>query len=196
MNWLKPRTNDLLDNVMTDNKIDPESPMPPSQKRALKSDAKKNFNPNYVRPKKKSKKPYIFGSIAFLIVGLIILMMMPAKGSIRFGLCKTFLELNDPYPQFLEWVSLQESGLAVILDYNRTDAFGARTLNQIRCIFKNDEKTGALYLERVNVNRDAISPLEDKIYIDRFNTGITAILKNPPDLTYPRGMPENIKNYR
>ena len=166
-----------------------------AEKRELKTNIKGQYNPNYVRPKKKSIKKYIFGFVGFLILSIIILAMIPAKGSIRFGLCKTFLELNDPYPQFLEWVTLQESGLGVILDYNRTDAFGGRTLNQIRCIFNQDEK-GALYLERVNINRDRVSPLEDKLIIDRFNAGIKAIIANPPDLTYPAGMPANVKNYR
>jgi hypothetical protein len=169
---------------------------PNIQKRNLKSSAAKHYDQNYV-PKKKKKpfKRYIIGFIAFIFIGFIYLLSIPAEGSIRYGLCKNFVELNDPFPQFLEWVMVKEAGLAVILDYNRTDAFGQRSLNQIRCFFKEDQ-TGNLLLERVTINRDKNHPKGVPENIDRFNKGISAILAHPPSLILPTGLPENVKDYR
>jgi hypothetical protein len=168
---------------------------PAVAKRKLKSQETKNYNPNYIVPKKKPFKRYVFGGIGGLILLLIGLSFMPPYGTIRFGLCKTFVELNDPYPQFLEWVTAQESGMAVIIDYNRTDAFGQRTLNQIRCFFKEDPKTG-LMLERININGDNEFPQEAKEYIDRFNIGIPSLIKTQPSLIMPRGQTTDVKNFR
>jgi hypothetical protein len=178
--------------------IDPKqfsTAAPKVSKRSLKSEATKNYNANYILPKKKPFKRYIFGGILILILLLIGLLSIPPYGTVRYGLCKTFVELNDPYPQFLEWVSAQEKGMAVIIDYNRTDAFGQRTLNQIRCFFKEDEKKG-LMLERININGDNEFPQEGKEYIDRFNIGIPALLKTQPSLVMPRGQTGDVKDYR
>ncbi len=168
---------------------------PAVQKRALKTEAVKNYNQNFVKPRKKPIKRYIFSGIGIFFLLLIGLMFVPPYGTIRYGLCKTFVELNDPYPQFLEWVTAQESGMAVIIDYNRTDAFGQRSLNQIRCFFKEDPKKGLL-LERVNINGDNQLPQEAREYIDRFNIGIPALLKNKPSLIMPRGQTTDVRNFR
>ncbi len=168
---------------------------PAVKKRALKTDAVKNYDQNFVVKKKKPFKRYVFGGIGILFAFIITLILMPPYGTIRFGLCKTFVELNDPYPQFLEWVTAQESGMAVIIDYNRTDAFGQRTLNQIRCFFKDDPKAG-LMLERININGDNEFPQEAKPYIGRFNVGIPALIKTQPSLIMPRGQTTDVKNFR
>lgn len=170
--------------------IDPNAP-----KRKLKTESAKNFNANYVRPKKRSKKPFIIGGVIFMVIALIIISLIPKKGGIYYGLCKSFVELNDPYPQSLEWVMAYESGTAVILDYNKTDAFGARTLNQIRCFFK-DGGNNKIELDRVKVNGKTDAPLGNQTNIDRFNRGIIALIKHPPDLTLPSGLPQNVKDYK
>ncbi len=179
--------------------IDPSSessPISPNvQKRNLKSSATKHYNQNYVRPKKKPIKRYIIGGCVTILIGFIYLLSIPAQGSIRYGLCKTFVEMNDPFPQFLEWVMVQEAGLAVILDYNRTDAFGQRSLNQIRCFFKEDE-LGNISLERISLNRDKNHPQNAPENIARFNKGIAAILAYPPTLILPTGFPADVKDYR
>ncbi len=172
-----------------------KSAEPAVAKRKLKSEAVKNYDQNFVVPKKKPFKRYVIGIGAVLFAFIITLMLMPPYGTIRFGLCKSFVELNDPYPQFLEWVTAQESGMAVIIDYNRTDAFGQRTLNQIRCFFKEDPKKGLL-LDRVNINGDNEFPQEGKDYVDRFNMGVLSLLQNQPSVIRPRGQTTDVKNFR
>ena len=171
------------------------SAKPAVSKRGLKSDAVKNYDQNFVVPKKKPVKRYVFGGLGALILFFIIAMMMPPYGTIRYGLCKSFVELNDPYPAFLEWVTAQEAGMAVIIDYNRTDAFGQRTLNQIRCFFKEDPKRGLL-LERININGDNEFPQEAPEFVERFNIGIPALIKNQPSLIMPRGQVSDVHNFR
>lgn len=168
---------------------------PAVQKRALKSARVKNYDQNLVKPQKRRVKKWVWGGVGAAVIFLIMLAVMPPYGTIRFGLCKSFVELNDPYPAFLEWVTAQEAGMAVIIDYNRTDAFGQRTLNQIRCFFKEDPKRG-LMLDRVNINGDNEFPQESKEYIDRFNVGIPSLLENQPSLIMPDGQVHDVHNFR
>lgn len=169
---------------------------PEVKKRALKTDAVKNYDQNYVRPKRKrSKKFYTFLIIGGLVIALIILSLIPPYGTMKYGLCKTFVELNDPYPKFLEWVGASESDTGAIIDYNRIDAFGQRTLNQIRCKFDTNA-AGQLKLIKVNINGKNEYPQETQPYLDRFNTGIPALYNDQPSLVMPRGLPSDVKDYR
>ena len=163
-----------------------------TSKRALKSAPRKGGVAPLKKQKRRKKWLMIGGSAVVLF--FLAVFLTPPFGSIRYGICKTYVELNDPYPQSLQFVQAEEIGTAVILDYNRIDSFGQRTLNQIRCIFNEDPRI--VLLTRIDVNgRNEKSPLESEDLIKKFNTGIPALIARNPSLVLPDGLPRNIKDY-
>lgn len=184
---------------MAGNKADKNSSeAKPVKKRALRTSARKDVkNGKTPQPKKRvsRKKKIIFGVVG-VVIFLIILAGMPRTGTIRYGLCKTFIELNDPYPESLEFVQAVEDGNNVFVDYIKVDGFGQRTLNQTRCFFKDDPVTH-FKLDRVDVNGKNSKPAqEDPAVIAKFNAGILALIANKPDLTLPYGLPEDIEDFK
>ena len=162
------------------------------QKRTLKSTPRKDGVPPLKKPK--SKKKWFWGLGAAIVVFLAAAILTPKIGTVRYGICKTFVELHDPYPQSLEFVQSEEIGSVVILDYNRVDSFGQRSLNQIRCFFTDDPIP---MLKKVNVNgKGVVVPQEDPEVVKEFNVGIPALMKDKPSLIMPKGLPDDIKNFR
>lgn len=171
---------------------DPSPKTPNVEKRKLKSTRRKGG----VAPlqKGKSRAKWIWGSVIGLVILIVIVALTPPFGTARFGICKIFVEMSDPYPEFLEFVQAYEEDVMVVLDYNRTDSFGQRSLNQIRCIFKSDDP---YLLSRVDINgRSRKYGVEEPAYIDKFNKGVPSILANSPSLKLPPGLAEEIKDYR
>ncbi len=146
-----------------------------------------------LKKKTSKKRGWVWGG-GFILV-LIILGLMPRQGSLNFGLCKAFIELNETYPQSVEYVAAEDMAEVQRVSYIRVDPFGQRTFNTIVCRFKTFDD-GRLILERVNINGDRAYPQEDPANVARFNRGISALIANPPDVTLPEGLPANIKDYR
>ncbi len=166
---------------------------PPPKKRELKSAPRKDG----VQPLKKTKKSrkWIWISLSIVVVLILIGIFTPPYGTIRYGICREFVELHDPYPASIEFVQATEEDTLVTLDYNRIDTFGQRTLNQIKCYFGKDTNTYPLI--KVDVNGKATKvPQEDPEVVKQFNQSIPAIISNPPSLVMPKGLSEDIKKYR
>lgn len=164
------------------------------RKRELKSVKRKDGVPILQKPKKKSRKWWWIGG-GFTVAFFAAVFLTPKIGTIHYGICKTYLELHEPYPSYLEYVQGYDSGNLVVIDYNRIDSFGQRSLNQIRCIFKSEGDVNEI--SRIDVNgKTNIHPMESQDEIDKFNRGIPAILQNPPSLIMPDGLPDDIKEYR
>ncbi|PZP55069.1 MAG: hypothetical protein DI586_07985 [Micavibrio aeruginosavorus] len=183
-----------------DQEIKPQLPKKKSakpadlRKRELKSTKREGGVPILEKKKKKSKKWWWIGG-GVVVAFFAAVFLTPRIGTIHYGICKTYLELHDPYPEFLEYVQSYESGNLVVIDYNRTDGFGQRTLNQIRCVFKKEGNTNEI--ARIDVNGKAnIYEMESEAMIKKFNLGIMAILTNKPSLVMPKGFPEDIKDYK
>ncbi len=181
---------DSQDNLPAKKK--PVRPADP-RKRELKSAKRKGGVP-ILEKKNKSKKWWWIGG-GFVIAFFAAVFLTPRIGTIHYGICKTYLELHDPYPEFLEYVQGYDDGTLVVIDYNRTDGFGQRTLNQIRCVFKTEGNINEI--SRIDVNgKSNIYEMEDPKQVEKFNLGISAILKNKPSLMMPKGFPEDIKDYK
>lgn len=166
---------------------------PEVRKRELKSAKRKEGVPVLKKKAKRSKKWWWIGGV-FFAAFITAALLVPRMGTIRYGICKTYIELHDPYPESLEFMQASEEGNLVIIDYNRTDSFGQRTLNQLRCVF--DPAPNSVALMRVDWNGKAKSPIEDPAEVKKFNKGIPALLQTKPDLTMPRGLEEDVKDYR
>lgn len=138
--------------------------------------------------KKKAQKKKKFGPIAKTITGVALFIALivfwgfqKPMGTPRYGVCRTFIELQLPYPETLQINTAEESALAVRIYFSHIDAFGSSRLNMIECEYKTDPRLG-LILAEVHINRQPI-PQEE---LTMFNFTVGFILANPPDLTLPR----------
>lgn len=119
----------------------------------------------------------------------------PIEGTILYGVCKTYVERHELYPQNLMFMGAEELGDIVRINYRSTNSFGMESFNYIECKFRKDEKLG-LALDSVDINREKKYPRESKEAVEKFNIGIPAILKNPPNLAYPPRIPASIREYK
>ncbi len=147
------------------------------------------------KPKKKKSKLlwYILGGLGFL--WFLHWGFSPKEGTILYGICKTYIERNESYPQNLQFLGVEELGEVVRINYRAVDPFGIETLNYVECKFRDDEKYG-IALDSVDINREKKYPREDKAEIERFNAGIPSLLQNRPDLAYPPALPTDIREYK
>jgi len=144
--------------------------------------------------RKKRKKQLIIGSIAAVILFLsysIWNMFQPYKGSVFYGVCKTFLELYVPYPETLRLSVVDEVGTYVRIWYAHTDSFGSYRLEPMVCHFEQDETYGWL-LEKITVDRQPV-PQER---VEKFNKIVPLIYQNPPDLSLPWSLPDKLESLR
>jgi len=168
---------------------------PEPQKRELKS--KKRVAPLSPMKKAKRRRNRIALGVLLGVAFITSLFFLPRFGTARYGICKVYLELHDPYPSFLEYVAAEEYGGAVIIDYNKTDAFGQRTLNRIRCNFNTTDPEKSMEMVSVDVNgRLYESPIESPEEIKKFAPGIPSLLVNKPSAVLPKGLPANVKDYK
>lgn len=129
-----------------------------------------------------------------LIVGMFF---FPNFGTMRYGYCRTFVELQEPYPSALQIINAYEdlASNMTSISYKRVDPFGLEAMNEIRCFF--EEKDGVFLLKRVDINgKKKIYPQEDPEVVRRFNIGLEAISAYPPDLVMPWIESDDIKSYR
>ena len=136
---------------------------------------------------RKKKKKSRFGTKAKIAAGIVALLtviifygMQPIVGSIRFGICRTYVELDVRYPTTLQINLVEESHMTVRMYYSHIDAFGSSNLNMAECEFKTDPRRG-LVLHSVRINREDV----DREKLADFNYSIPYIMQNPPDLRLP-----------
>lgn len=122
-------------------------------------------------------------SLGALVVLVLIVMAVihKDKGTIMFGVCKTFVELSITYPETLSVSEVEQYARAVRIFYSYTDAFGTHKSEFVECAFHNVPGKGA-QLTTILLNRKDI----DKETIDEFNQSISAIVEADPDLVLPR----------
>lgn len=150
----------------------------------LAREAAKNAPPP-MDPRK--KKQIVYGGIAIvlLIVLLSIYGCQPRQGSMAFGICSTFLELNTPYPHTLRYQDLEGSSKAVRIYFTDVDPFGEFKQEMIECTFGPDEKMGMKLVE-VKRNRRSVDPA----IVKEFNLTLPTIMASDPY----RIMPPDWKN--
>ena len=121
------------------------------------------------------------------------------NGTILFGLCRTYIELNTQYPERLEFVDLRERGAQVYVEYVTEDTFGQNIPEEGICTFKRGPNQEVLLdtfrLRRGLSNRSYSFPIEEQARIERFNPSIPAIIADPPPL-YVYGPARNIEDMR
>lgn len=143
-----------------------------------------------LKKRQRLKQSLIFGFIGLFGWGLYYL-FAPFTGGLSYGICKTYLELNVPYPQtlLLSEVVVTRNG-SVRIWYTHIDAFGSYRLDSFQCTFAVDEQTKASYIAEVKIGKMNIDPIE----VERFNVSIPYLVANPPDLTLPVPIPDSLES--
>jgi hypothetical protein len=129
---------------------------------------------------KKSRLRYYIGIPLGLLVMLYIYGNMPIKGTIKYGICKVFIEQRTLYPEELRFLSLLERPNDVRVEYTFVNEFGETQLNTVTCVYRADPNT-TLALSDVIINRRKVDAEE----LDKFNQTIPAILAYPPNTNIP-----------
>lgn len=136
------------------------------------------------------------GILVLLIVGLFF---FPYYGTIRYGICRTYIELQEPYPQSIQYINAVEDvnyTNSVTISYKKVDPFGLEAMNEMQCFFEN-APDGGLLLRRVDINgKKRKYPQEDPELVKKFNQSIPAIRAYPPSLIMPYILSDDIKEYR
>ena len=148
------------------------------------------------KPKKDSKRAWWLGGIGFSFLVVIFLLYKP-QATIQYGVCKVYIELNEPYPEKIKYLSLEDFGQALRVIYRRVDPFGVISVNIAECTFKVENDALTPYLQSFDVNgRQKTYESEDPKKIAEFNKSVPAIEANPPDLTVPYFPLEDMTQYR
>lgn len=159
-----------------------------------------------VKPPKKKMSPqkkrklYIWGGVTVFVL-LLSTMFMSPRGSLQYGICKTFVELSEPYPLEVRPLSVDDFvpiGGPVKINYKKIDPFGIESVNTIECTFKRDAAGQATTeLLKVDINGKSRPYIaESPEYIARFNKGLSAFGSYRPDLILPDSTLDNISEYK
>lgn len=163
---------------------------------AVKSTFEESANPDGQKPKKSQKKRNIAIGVVFALFVLMYMVYVP-QATIHYGVCKTYIELNEPYPEKLRYINLEDMGDVTRVYYRRTDPFGIVSINFIDCKFKVEDGTVTPYLSSVDINgKYRTYQAEEPARIDRFNVSIPAIIASHPDLSWPYFPLDDVKLYR
>lgn len=154
-----------------------------------------------IQKKATSTEGIKYGAGGFILIFIIFFFVQscaPRKGTLLYGLCGSFLELNLQYPHTIKHVRVEQYRKAIRIYYNHVDSFGEYQREFIECSFVQDPEKG-IQLETVFI--DHIKPITnkeraigkgrlyevEKKYIDMFNRSRSpaAIMSQDPDLTLP-----------
>jgi hypothetical protein len=155
----------------------------------LKDQIKKDTTP--IDPRK--LRQIIFGSVGvlLLVIVLVVYAMQPKEGSMAYGICASFLELNIPYPHTVRHTDIEGSRTAVRIYFTHIDPFGEFKLQTIECKFGPDPNTG-FRVTQIAFDPNRINPatrqpvnLVDKKTIERFNMSLATIMASDPYRVLP-----------
>ena len=119
-------------------------------------------------------------AVAAVIVLLTIFSMQPKKGPMSYGICSTFLEMQTPYPNTLNYSDIEGSRTALRIYFTSFDPFGEYKLEMIECTFGPDEAGG---MKHTQVTRKR-SPVDPAI-VEKFNKTLPIIMASDPYLVIP-----------
>lgn len=122
------------------------------------------------------------GGTVLVLLMLALISPSPQEGTMRYGLCKVFLELQLYHPETLNIASVSESPKGARIRYSHVTAGGDLKLGMIDCTYEMDSVRG-IRLTQASIDRQPLP----KETVNKFNTGISSIMaeENRPDLTYP-----------
>ncbi len=141
--------------------------------------------------RKKKMRRYALLGVVGLFSYLVYWGFKPYKTGLNYGICKVFIEQSVLYPDTLHFSEVMDFSDSVRIWYSYYDSFGDYRLQQAQCYFRLDDTYGYA-VSRITIGRLEVDP--DKINL--FNHSLGSIIKNPPDLTYPTPLPNDIKDLK
>lgn len=150
---------------------------------------------NIKKERDKSRKTMFNRGIIVAVVLLLSygvhLLFKPFQGTMAFGLCKTYVELNVRFPHTLYISGIDQFPTSVRLWYVQTDSFGEYRMEPIQCYFKPDPAGVVPFvLDKVVVRRREVDPQ----VVEKFNKILPVLFANPPDLTLPALLPDSLQD--
>ncbi len=148
-----------------------------------------------------SNKKWIWGGGGTIFLLLVAAVLYPQQGSIQYGICRVFIELDEIYPESVKPLSVDDFiglGGPVKITYKKIDPFGVNSVNTIECTFKRDVAgIATTELQKVDINgKSRVYNAESPDYVAKFNKGVSAILANPPSLDLPTFSLDNLSEYK
>ncbi len=136
--------------------------------------------------------------IVLFVTVAVVQSCTPRKGTILYGMCKSFLEVQIEYPHMIKYSSVEQYRKAIRIYYTHTDSFGQYQMEFVECTFYQDPQKG---VQLENVFFDNVKEVTEEVripgkgrlyavkreYIDLFNRSRSpaAIVNNNPDLSLP-----------
>jgi hypothetical protein len=151
------------------------------------SDLKDEYLPEAGVPTYHRGKLFAAGFTIFVLIIVLISVFScgPREGTILYGICKTYLEQNIPYPETIKPTNVEQYPSASRIYYTSIAPFGQFRLDQIECVYKTDAEN-TLQVDKVLFNRRE----EDPEKVKKFNVSLAAIVAGKPDLTLPEPLPD------
>lgn len=131
--------------------------------------------------------------VGLILIGVLIYLAATHrdKGTIMFGVCKTFVEMTLTYPPTFNITEVEQYSRAVRLYYNYTDPFGTMKSEFVECAFQMVPGKGA-QATAILLNRKDI----DQATIEEFNKTIPAIVAGEPELYLPDRLGSNLEDLK
>lgn len=137
--------------------------------------------------KKALYKFFAMGIGGILVISVVVYMATrPPVGSLRYGICKTFLELYESYPEYLNFTAVYEESFGAMIDYTTVTETGDLKLSTAECTYQFNDSGARL----VKVTIDG-KPLDPK-YAREFNDILPVLYTYAPDTILPEPLPYNL----
>ena len=131
------------------------------------------------------------GCVLSVFSGIAWWLFKPRTVNPEYGICRSFLELNIPYPHTL-YVSqikrLRDRSLR--LWYTHIDAFGEFRMESFQCKMARNPNTKAMELIEIKMDKVYLEP--DKIA--SLNNALPYFEENPLILNWPAPLPDSLED--
>lgn len=164
----------------------PPDPTPPAR-RPIFIDEEEDTGPDPGMPQYHRGRVFLAGFTVFLLIVTVISIFScgPRKGSILYGICKTYLQQSVPYPETIVPTNVEQYPSATRIYYTSVDPFGQFKLEQIECVYAQDPN-GNMLVQKILMNRQEVEA--DKV--KAFSDTLPAVVAGKPDLTLPEPQPD------
>lgn len=144
---------------------------------------------------KRKPRTSAFMSVLFFIAIFIWYGLQPIRGSMYYGVCRVFTQMQLRYPDTMEVVSADVFSAEWRVYYTFIDAFGSERSEMVKCIFGPSQKTG-FKIEEAQLLRGTKRTEFDQKTLDKFNATIPAIIAGEPNLILPWKPGETLRDLK
>ena len=123
-------------------------------------------------------KAWIYTLVFFMVTGVIgygiYEYTRPPKGTWRYGVCRSFVELYLRYPQTIRIEDVTERSTYAKLELNYLNAQGSRPTRIFRCDYEQKSGKGVL-IKEIRIDRKLV----EQGTIDSFNIVVPQLIADP-----------------